>query len=127
MIHLTINRGKPSPISVQGEMFNGEEFLCHTLEDPPREVKIKGETGIPAGTYKGIVNVSARFKRMMPLLLNVPGFEGIRIHAGNSIADTEGCILVGLGKGENMVLQSRLAFTKIMELLNGEDFEITIK
>ena len=75
---------------------NDMTFLNYTLEDKVREIKIKHQTTIPAGTYEIIINKSERFKQMMPLLLNVPGFDGIRIHKGNSAIDTSGCILVGI-------------------------------
>ena len=93
-------------------------FECWTCEDAVREVegktveqwKIKGETAIPYGEYNVIVNMSNRFKRMLPLLENVPGFEGIRIHPGNTAADTEGCILPGKNTLPNGVSESRKAF-----------------
>ena len=66
------------------------------MEDTVRGhgIKIAGQTAIPAGCYKVVVNRSARFKRDMPLLLDIPEFFGVRIHGGNSSADTTGCILV---------------------------------
>lgn len=100
---------------------NGERF-CDCLEDAIREVpgvpveawKIKGETAIPAGRYDVRMSYSHRFKRILPEVLQVPGFVGIRIHAGNSIEDTEGCLLVGSGRNGHMVTSSRVALEKLM-------------
>jgi hypothetical protein len=93
---------------------------CWTLEDRvrPDGEKVQGETAIPAGRYEVIINYSARFKRPMPLLLDVPDFTGIRIHSGNTDADTEGCILVGTEYNENVITNSRIAFAQLMDLLN---------
>lgn len=126
MLEFTLKRGKSSKLSTMGELYLNGTFMCYTLEDVERATKIYGATAIPKGAYKGIVNVSARFKRMMPLLLNVPGFEGVRIHAGNTAKDTHGCILVGLAKGEDMVLQSRMAYEKLMEAIGTNEFTINI-
>lgn len=124
---LTLTRTNLTPLSTIGELDINGEFFCYTLEDPVRPVKIFGETAIPAGTYKGIINMSNRFKKRMPLLLDVPGFEGIRIHTGNFPKDTLGCILVGQEKRPNMIYKSRPAFEDLMLKLHGENFEITIK
>ncbi|MFY9610898.1 MAG: DUF5675 family protein [Blastocatellia bacterium] len=96
--------------STIGELSVNGKFECFTLEDRVRAVKIKGETAIPLGAYEVVVTFSNRFKKPLPLFLNVPGFEGIRIHAGNTKKDTEGCILVGQTKAKNMVGKSRAAF-----------------
>lgn len=100
-----------------GHLYADGEFLCDTLEDIPRDVKIMNETCIPAGDYKVILNESNRFKRVMPLLLNVPNFEGIRIHAGNTEADTSGCILVGKNTAKGMLSGSRMAFDNLFSIL----------
>lgn len=112
-------------------------FYGWTLEDVDRKLedggqKIYGKTAIPLGRYRVIINHSARFKRDLPLLLNVPQFEGIRIHSGNTPKDTEGCILPGLTKGVNHVNHSRAAFNDVFNAIKsardrGDDVWITIK
>ena len=111
-----------------GKMLINKEFFCYTVEYKVRPEKIKAVTAIPYGRYKVIVNISNRFKKNMPLLLDVPFFEGIRIHAGNTALDTEGCIIVGMVRTENGVAMSRIAFTKLMEKLKGQNnIYLTIK
>jgi len=105
--------------STIGDLLINGEFFCYTLEDVPRVVKIPGETAIPCGTYQVITNYSNRFKKIMPLLLNVPGFEGVRIHSGNTAKDTEGCILLGYSKDNNFVGESRNAFTEFFKRLQS--------
>lgn len=99
--------------STIGDLFIDGIYECHTLEDKVRPAgeKVFGKTAIPAGTYEVIVNFSNRFQTLMPLLLAVPGFEGVRIHCGNTAADTEGCILVGYTVGEDFLGDSRKAFS----------------
>jgi hypothetical protein len=98
------------------------------LEDVERKEKIKSETAIPKGTYKVVINQSNRFKRLLPLLLNVPNFEGVRIHSGNSNHDTEGCILVGQTRGKDYIGQSRKAFDKLFKKMQAaKDITITIQ
>lgn len=94
---------------------------CFTLEDVVRAdgVKVYGETAIPSGTYQVIVSYSQRFKRDLPLVVDVPGFTGIRIHPGNTAEDTDGCILVGLGKGPDYVTESRAAFNILFPKIEG--------
>ena len=78
-----------------GEMLIDGKHFAYTLEDITRDVKVYGETAIPTGTYKIIVDYSEHFKKELPHILNVPGFNGIRIHGGNTANDTLGCILIG--------------------------------
>ncbi len=114
--------------SIIGEMTVDGIFECFTLEDLERPVKIKGETAIPKGTYKVIINESNRFKRQLPLLLNVPGFEGVRIHSGNTNHDTEGCILVGQTRHKEFIGKSRKAFDKLFKKMQrAKDITISIQ
>jgi hypothetical protein len=99
---ITVNRVVYPAFTKDDILVNGQAF-CHGLEDPVREIynkpvsswKIRGDTAIPYGTYPVEITYSNRFKRSMPQIIDVPGFEGIRIHGGNTTADTEGCLLVG--------------------------------
>ena len=93
--------------------------LCFSLEDPAREVKIPGITGIPAGRYQVIVSHSNRFNVDTPEILAVPGFTAIRIHPGNTAQDTEGCILPGINAGIDEVLQSRIAFDLLFDRIRS--------
>jgi hypothetical protein len=91
---------------------------CYTLEDVVRSgPKIAGQTAIPAGTYAVRLTWSPRFGRILPLIEAVPGFEGVRIHPGNTQHDTEGCILVGRGFLPDRVTQSALAFDALFARL----------
>ncbi|HXU39403.1 MAG TPA: DUF5675 family protein [Blastocatellia bacterium] len=105
--------------STIGKLSVNDVFECFTLEDKVRPVKIKGETAIPAGTYEVAVTFSNKFQKFLPLLLSVPNFDGIRIHPGNFPKDTLGCILVGQGKGVDMVSNSRLAFAQLFEKIQA--------
>jgi hypothetical protein len=99
--------------STIGEISIDGAFVCYTLEDKVRDAKIYGITAIPYGKYEVIVSFSNRFKQYMPLLLKVPGFEGVRIHPGNKSADTEGCILVGSSKSLNFIGSSRVTYKSL--------------
>ena len=114
---------------------NGETF-CDTLEPTWRNYahgarKVKGKSAIPEGRYAVVVTWSPKFEQWLPLLLHVPKFEGIRIHAGNTAKDTEGCILVGENREVGKVLDSRRALERLMKLLRerpeGEAVHITIE
>lgn len=117
-MNLRLNRKVYTEESSVGELLVNEAFQCYTLEDRVRKgPKVYGKTAIPEGTYEIVLTFSQRFQKYLPLLLNVPGFEGIRIHAGNTAKDTEGCVLVGTGQGQNQVTGSKEAFTALMKLL----------
>lgn len=125
-----------------GDLAINGKFECHILEDKDRglrqgmtlselmALKIKTKTAIPAGRYEIAVNFSNKFNRKLPLLLNVPAFEGIRIHVGNFEENTDGCLLPGKDKAKDMVISSRAAFdqlfAKIEIALNREKVFITI-
>jgi len=116
-----------------GELLVDGEHECWTLEDivrPQGAPKVFGQTAIPYGTYKVVVTHSPHFDRDLPLLVGVPGFEGVRIHPGNTAADTEGCLLVGTGRTGTSVTNSRVAFDalfpKIRDAISrGEEVTIT--
>lgn len=111
---LEIQRYDCTPMRTIGKLSIDGLFFCYTLEDAYRATKVPRQTAIPVGTYAVILNESVRFKRTMPLLQNVPGFDGIRIHAGNGPADTAGCILVGFNRQDNTITGSRRAFDSLM-------------
>lgn len=130
-MNLKLTRHTFSELSTIGDLEIDGVLECYTLEDTVRDVKIPKETAIPYGSYKVTLNMSNRFKKVMPLLLNVPNFEGVRIHAGNSNHDTEGCILVGMSKGLDFITDSRTAYNKLFDKMKvafdaGEDITIYI-
>lgn len=112
------------------QMFINDKYFCDVIEDAIRDEKIYGITAIPRGTYKVIINKSVRFKKLMPLLLDVPNYEGVRIHSGNSEKDSLGCLIVGQQGyivGKRAVLNSRVTFDKLMKRLKDEtDISITL-
>ena len=139
-----------------GELYVQEEDkltqtykVCDTIEDTFRllpkacpntpkgkscecKEKVYGKTCIPNGTYTVVLSYSNRFKRVLPELLDVPHFLGIRIHAGNASKDSSGCILVGTKSKGDWVTASRVAFNKVYVLLqkavaNKEEITITIR
>ena len=122
----------PSDKSTIGELSIDGVFECFTLEDVVRPAgeKVYGKTAIPPGVYQLIVTHSPRFGRELPLLLEVPNFEGVRIHTGNKAEDTEGCILVGTGTETDTVTGSKVAFAqlmnKIQEARGTQDITIEI-
>ena len=102
-----------------GKMYIDNIYECYTLEDVVRKgAKVNGQTAIPTGTYNVIINHSNRFNRDLPLLENVPNFTGVRIHSGNTSADTDGCILLGTTwSGQDFIGNSKVAYKKFFEKL----------
>ncbi len=119
-MELKILRKEFTEKSTIGDFFIDNTFFSYCLEDMIREVgvKIPGKTAIPEGRYQVIIDQSARFKRAMPHVLNVPGFEGIRIHSGNTAASTAGCPLLGFTKSKDFIGQSVLAFNRFFDILH---------
>ena len=127
-----------------GKLYIDGKWFCDTIEDVVRNLpkdcpctskgrnceckeKVYGETAIPAGTYKVILSYSNRFKRILPELLNVPHFLGIRIHRGNTEQDSAGCIILGENKVKGKVINSTPYEIKLVKLLeNQKNVTITI-
>lgn len=121
MLELELVRDCKSKISTSGVLLHKDDIWCYSLEDIDRGltakmslekiklIKVDTKTAIPSGRYEVIMSYSNRFKKFMPLLLNVPGFAGVRIHAGNTVADTEGCILLGYKRFKDSIGDSRKA------------------
>ncbi|MGL4678569.1 MAG: DUF5675 family protein [Plesiomonas shigelloides] len=103
-------------------LVDGARF-CYTLEDVVRGAgeKVAGKTAIPAGVYAVRLTHSPRFGRVLPLIDGVPGFAGVRIHRGNTAADTEGCVLVGLGRAKDKITNSAAAFDALFAKLQAAD------
>lgn len=124
-----------------GDLYINGVWFSNVLEDTDRglssdmteeeiqKIKIYGKTAIPKGRYKIEVTYSPKFKRYLPILLNVKGFSGIRIHSGNTAEDTLGCLLVGYNKVKGQVINSRVTSDKLTALLRNckEEIHITIE
>ena len=114
-----------------------DDYFCDTLEPTWRDYahgayKVKGRSAIPEGRYAVVISFSPKFKAWLPILLGVPKFEGIRIHAGNTSEDTEGCILVGKNKLVGQVVDSRIWLHRLKQKIveakgRDEPVWITIK
>lgn len=115
---LTLERLQLDPDVTIGSLDVDGDWACWTCEDTVREgPKVAGRTAIPFGRYSVTITWSPRFQRFLPYLADVPGFEGIRIHPGNTAADTEGCILPGLDRLAKSVGRSRAAFQDLFTRL----------
>lgn len=134
-MELKLNRIFLGSSATIGELLVNDKYLCDTLEDRvrPEGEKVYGKTAIPEGTYEMVLSYSPRFKKILPEILNVPNFTGIRIHSLNKAEESEGCIGVGEwnGKDTNWISNSRKTFNKLFALLeeannNKEQITITI-
>jgi hypothetical protein len=112
-MNLKLHRKTFTGRSTIGELSVDDAFECFTLEDMVRPVKVPGMTAISEGVYIVSVSFSDRFQRLLPEVHDVPNFTGVRIHPGNTDADTEGCILVGQTEDTDFIGNSRAAFNKL--------------
>lgn len=136
-MNLTLIRFHSSSDDTLGLLYIEKGFAGFVMEDEFREIKVMGETRIPAGVYQIAYTWSPKFKKFMLEVLNVPNFSGIRIHPGNTEADTDGCLLPGNvcrfnPNGNSRVEESTLAYTRIFgkvvsALNNAEKVTLTIK
>ena len=132
LLTLKLKRGDSVDGHTPGELFIDDKFFCYTVEDIERmlidlngdgdfddkgEGKVYGETAVLKGRYRVIITWSPRFKQLMPLIVAVKGFSGVRIHWGNWAKDTHGCPLVGFTRIKNGVGQSRKAYRELMKIL----------
>jgi hypothetical protein len=132
MIQFKIVRSHPRDTYTIGDFFidygdgEGYKFFSNTLEDKVRqtnEVKVYGKTAIPFGVYMITITLSPKFNRELPLINDVPGFQGIRIHPGNTAEDTEGCILVGVNDQVGAIHHSKDTFDKLFAIMKESEQE----
>jgi hypothetical protein len=121
-----------------GKLYINDEYYCDTLEDKDRElnndmsladilnIKVYGRTAIPKGTYKVTITYSPKFKTNLPLINDVIGYSGIRIHQGNTHNNTSGCILVGENKIKGQLINSKNTLSKLLSILSNANDDITI-
>lgn len=140
-MRLELKRIAKKPTYTIGRLYINEEYFCDTIEDTDRGLnsymsleevkakKVKGKTAIPTDTYRVKITYSPRFKKDMPLIENVVGFDGIRIHSGNTVEDTEGCIIVGENKVVGKVINSKETYNKLFSILlqDKNNLRITVK
>ena len=142
-MNLVLERIELTSTYTMGKLYANGAPICDTLEDPVRDLnkngvfdngekKEYGNTAIPYGTYEVKLTHSPKYGTIMPRLMNVNSFEGILIHPGNTPKDTLGCILIGRSSGQGRLVNSRLVFNDVFEMLKkavkaGESITITIK
>lgn len=130
---LWLHRDTLAPDVTMGKLYINGVYECEVLEDVYRGglPKVPGRSAIPVGRYSVALTMSPRFGRVMPLVEGVPGFTGVRIHAGNTAGDTEGCILPGRKRGQKdgqpAVLESTAAFKELVgKLFLAKSISLTI-
>jgi len=124
-LELLVKRLEFTANSTIGELYISGVFFCYTLEDVARAsgVKIKKETAIPSGRYRVKTTFSPKYQRSMPQILDVPMFQGIRIHGGNDKNDTEGCLLLGMHKMPDRIYNCKPALDHVYELIADAEAE----
>lgn len=131
---MTIHRDVITNSSTGGVLSIDGKFFCYTLEDKDRKLeinpkdKVYGQSAIPRGIYRLLIDYSPKYKKNMPHILDVPGFSGIRFHPGNNIDDTDGCILLGDKRAYNTVIDSKIAFDRFVSVIRvvTEPIQLTI-
>lgn len=137
-MRLTLIRVANRPTYCIGKLYIDGVYFSDVLEDVDRglddamdvetikKLKVKGQTAIPTGIYQVLLTYSPKYKRIMPLINNVKGYSGIRIHSGNTAKDTEGCLLVGKNKEVGKVLESRITYNALFKRLQQTKGKIII-
>lgn len=140
-MNLVLKRIHEGETFTVGQLYEETKYglspICYTLEDKVREVegqpvsswKVQNETAIPRGTYNVSVTLSNRFKTRLPLLNDVDGYTGVRIHSGNSSKNTEGCILVGMtwdGKSD-WIGSSKIAMSALLPIIDNSTSPVTLQ
>lgn len=128
---LTLKRIALKETYTIGKLYLDGEYFCDTIEDKVRdlnkdgdlsdegETKVMHQTAIPYGAYQVVVNISPRFKRMLPRILNVPGFDGILMHNGTDENSSSGCIILGENKIKGKVVNSTYYMNKLTNILTA--------
>lgn len=137
-MRLTLIRVANRPTYCIGKLYIDGVYFSDVLEDVDRglddamdvetikKLKVNGQTAIPTGIYQVLLTYSPKYKRIMPLINNVKGYSGIRIHSGNTAKDTEGCLLVGKNKEVGKVLESRVTYNALFKRLQQTKGKIII-
>ena len=114
-----------------GKLYIDNKYFCDTLEDKDKglkdtmsieeilNIKVKHKTAIPTGNYNVDITYSPRFKKQLPIVLNVKGFDGIRYHNGNTDKDSSGCVLLGENKVIGKIINSKVTCDKFNTALTG--------
>lgn len=131
-MELTLKRLAFTNDYTEGKLYIDGVYFCDTLENKDRglvqtmsvweihQIKVFGKTAIPFGTYRVLVTMSPKFKKLLPILLRVPGFDGIRIHAGNTVKDSQGCILAGIKSSNGILKDSKKTVEALDNILKTQ-------